>query len=131
MYEMKPSYFTGIEKIDKEHAKLFAYVDETYNLLQEEFLVDKYDQIVMILNELRNYTAEHFAHEEEYMESINHSNLFLQKKEHQNFIDKLAEVDLDSISELDNQDVAIMDILRFLTDWLINHIVKLDTKIGK
>jgi len=34
MYEMKPEYFTGIDFIDKEHARLFAIADEAYQLLK-------------------------------------------------------------------------------------------------
>jgi len=43
MYEMKPEYFTGIDFIDKEHARLFAIADEAYQLLKNEFIPDKYD----------------------------------------------------------------------------------------
>ena len=38
MYEMKPEYFTGITLIDEEHKQLFAYANEAYDLLQEEFI---------------------------------------------------------------------------------------------
>jgi len=70
MYEMKPEYFTGIDFIDKEHARLFAIADEAYQLLKNEFIPDKYDHIMNLVNELKDYTQYHFKHEEEYMESI-------------------------------------------------------------
>lgn len=131
MYEMKPEYFTGITLIDEEHKQLFAYANEAYDLLQEEFIADKYDRIVAILQELRNYTKKHFADEETYMESIQYKRIFTQKIQHQEFIDKLDNIDIDSIEAGENQDEAIIDILEFLTNWLIHHILELDTLIGK
>ncbi|MCI9541387.1 MAG: hemerythrin family protein [Lachnospiraceae bacterium] len=131
MYEMKPEYFTGITLIDEEHKQLFAYANEAYDLLQEEFIPDKYDRIVAILQELRNYTKKHFSDEEAYMESIQYKRIFTQKIQHQEFIDKLDNIDIDSIEAGENQDEAIIDILEFLTNWLIHHILELDTLIGK
>ncbi len=131
MYEMKPEYFTGIEFIDEEHKQLFAYADEAYELLHEQFIPDKYDRIMAILQELRDYTKKHFADEEAYMESIHYKRIFTQKIQHQEFIDKLDSIDMDSIDSAENQDDAIADLLTFLTDWLFHHILELDTKIGK
>lgn len=131
MYEMKPEYFTGIELIDEEHKQLFAYANEAYELLQDEFIPDKYDRIADILQELRDYTKKHFSDEEAYMESISYKRIFTQKIQHQSFIDKLDSIDMDSIDAGENQDEAIADILSFLTDWLIHHILELDTLIGK
>lgn len=131
MYEMKADYFTGIELIDEEHKQLFAYANEAYELLQEQFIADKYDRIIDILQKLRDYTKKHFADEEAYMESINYKRIFTQKVQHEAFIDKLDSVDLESIDAGENQDEAITDLLEFLTDWLIHHILEVDTLIGK
>ena len=65
------------------------------------------------------------------MESINYKRIFTQKVQHQAFIDKLDDIDLDSIDAGQDQDRAIEDILTFLTDWLIHHILEVDTLIGK
>lgn len=131
MYEMKPDYFTGIELIDNEHRQLFDYANEAYELLQDQFVADKYDRIIDILKKLREYTKKHFADEEAYMESINYKRIFTQKVQHQEFIDKLDGIDLESIDAGKNQDEAIADLLGFLTDWLIHHILEVDTRIGK
>ena len=74
MYEMKPEYYIGIDMIDEEHKQIFKYADEAYELLHDEFTVDKYDKIDVILEKLRNYTVKHFTDEEHYMESINYKN---------------------------------------------------------
>ena len=131
MYEMKKEYFTGIELIDSEHSQLFAYANQIYELLHAEFVPDKYDNILVILDELRDYTKKHFADEEAYMESIHYKKIFSQKIQHQAFIEELDNIDLENISEVENQDEMISKMLTFVTDWLKTHILELDTQIGK
>ena len=131
MFEMKPEYYIGIDMIDQEHAQLFAYADEAYELLHDEFTPDKYDKINMILEKLRDYTKKHFADEEAYMESIHYKKIFTQKVQHQQFIEKLAEFIEKHNEETDDQDEQITGILTFLTDWLINHILYVDGQIPK
>lgn len=131
MYEMKPEYYIGIEMIDEEHKQLFKYADEAYELLNDEFTPDKYDKIEAILVKLRDYTEKHFTDEENYMESINYKKLFTQKIQHQEFISKLDEfIDLHK-RETEDQDKQIMDILEYLTEWLVNHILYVDGQIPK
>lgn len=131
MFEMKPEYFTGIALIDEEHQKLFDYANEAYELLHEEFTPDKYDHIAQILGNLREYAIKHFADEEAYMESIQYKRLFTQKVQHQQFIEKLDQFDLAQLNESEHQDDRIKEILGFLTDWLVDHILNVDGLIGK
>lgn len=129
MYEMKDEYLTGIEEIDNEHRRLFEIAEETYVLRNEEFIVDKYDQVREILRELRDYTIMHFEHEEAYMESINYKKMFTQKVQHNEFREKIEGWDLDSIDE--TSDAMIDEILDFLTSWLISHILENDKQIAE
>lgn len=129
MYEMKPEYYIGIDMIDEEHKQLFEYADEAYELLHDEFTPDKYDKIDVILEKLRNYTVKHFSDEEQYMESINYKKLFTQKIQHQEFIQKLDEFMEHHNDEAEDQDEQIMEILKYLTEWLVNHILYVDGQI--
>ncbi len=131
MYEMKPEYYTGINMIDEEHKQLFKYADEAYELLHDEFIPDKYDRIDSILENLRDYTAKHFADEEQYMESINYKKIFTQKVQHQEFIEKLDEFMEQHNDEVEDQDEQITGILKYLTEWLVNHILYVDGEIPK
>lgn len=127
MFEMKEEYKLGVSHIDEEHEKLFQIGESAYQLLKDKYITDKFDKIVDILRELREYTVYHFADEEAYMESINYKRLFTQKMDHANFIKKIDEVNFNKIDA--NQDEAIMGILTFLNDWLINHILEKDLLI--
>ena len=128
MYEMKEEYKIGVELIDEQHKKLFELADKAYLLLKDDFSLDKYDKIVHILEELKDYTIFHFKSEEEYMESINYKRLFTQKIEHEEFIKKIEAIDLRNIDE--KQDESLVKILNFLNDWLTEHILKTDKLIG-
>lgn len=129
MYEFKEEFLTGIEQIDVEHRRLFEIADELYNLKCEEFMPDKYDNIRHILEELRNYTLTHFEHEEAYMESIHYERLPEQKRQHEALEETINDWDVDAIDE--NQDETIEEILRLVTNWLVNHILHEDKLIGK
>lgn len=129
MYEMKEEYKIGVELIDEQHKKLFELADKAYMLLKDDFSLDKYDKIVHIIEELKEYTIFHFKSEEEYMQSINYKRLFSQKIEHAEFIKKIEAIDLRHIDE--NQDEGLVKILNFLNDWLTEHILKTDKLIGK
>ncbi len=129
MFEMKDEYLVGIEMIDEEHRKLFEIAEETYQLLHNEYLADKYDNISDILQELKDYTIEHFQHEEEYMEKIQYKRMFTQKMQHRAFIQKLEEYSSWNLDR--SQDDVIQDIFKFLTDWLTKHIYESDKLIGE
>ena len=120
-------YHTGIAIVDEEHAELFRIIRRANDLITEELLHDKYDEIMGVLNELRNYTVQHFTDEEEYMESINYDGLDIQKKTHEMFVDKLNDINLDDLD--DNQQQYLIELVDFLLMWLVNHILKMDKKI--
>ena len=120
-------YEIGIPSIDEEHRQLFALIEETDRVIHSELLYDKYDEIVNIIDGLRDYTQFHFKNEEAYMESIGYDGLEAQKITHQAFIDKLNEIDLFSVDE--NQQESLEDLISFLLNWLVSHIMKMDKKI--
>lgn len=129
MFEMKDEYLVGIEMIDEEHRKLFEIAERTYQLLHNDYLSDKYDNISDILQELKDYTIEHFRHKEEYMEKIQYKRMFTQKMQHRAFIQKLEEYSSWNLDR--SQDDVIQDIFKFLTDWLTKHIYESDKLIGE
>lgn len=129
MFEMKEEYKVGVPQIDSEHQKLFEIGEKAYQLLKDPYVIDKYDKIVEVIEELKEYTIYHFKHEEEYMESINYKRLFSQKIEHAKFVKKIEDVDLNQIDK--DQDEGIMGILTFLNNWLIYHILEKDLLINE
>ncbi|MDP4126423.1 MAG: hemerythrin family protein [Bacillota bacterium] len=123
----KDEYSIGVELIDEQHKHLFEIGNKIYDLLENYLYVDKYDKIVTIIKELSDYTKYHFKTEEDYMIQIKYPKYFNQKVEHDDFIQKIEEIDL---GELDNnQDKHIRDILTFVFNWVLDHILKKDKLI--
>ncbi|TAH74875.1 MAG: bacteriohemerythrin [Anaerolineaceae bacterium] len=127
MYEMKPEYYTGIDFIDEEHKKLFDIANTAYELLMNDFIPDKYDYIMEVVNELKDYTKYHFDHEETYMNSIKYKRILSQKVSHDDFIEKISQYDSEIIDE--NQKESLLELLDFLTTWLVEHIYRQDKLI--
>ncbi len=125
-------YKTGIELVDNEHAHLFEIIRDTNDLIHAELLHDKYDEIMRLLAELKNYTEFHFHDEEMLMERIHYPQLEAQKRAHSAFVGRLVEIDLSELDDMDNnQQEYLLDLIQFLLGWLSNHILGADKKIGQ
>ena len=118
---------TGIETIDAEHKTLFDIIGKIYKAIEVELVHDKFDLILDILDELKEYTCVHFADEEKYMKEINYDGLAQQVILHEKFIETLNDVNLDHVD--DNQEEYLYEVLNFLQNWLVNHILKVDKLI--
>ncbi len=127
MIKWREEFRIGVEDIDQQHQKLFAIAGEAYELLKNDLLTDKYDRIVSIIEELRDYTVYHFGFEEQYMASIGYKKLLSHKVIHDDFIAKLNEVNLDHIDE--NQDQYLTELLDFVVQWIEKHILGTDKLI--
>lgn len=125
-------YKTGVELIDTEHKQLFDIIREVNDLIHEELLHDKYDEIMRLLAKLREYTEFHFGDEEALMKEIHYPAYDAQKRAHTAFVERLVEIDLSELDAMDdNQQEYLTDLIAFLLTWLTNHILGSDKKIGE
>jgi len=129
MISWRDEFALGVPEIDEQHKNLFAIANRAYEVLKNQLLVDKYDQIVAIFNELKDYTVYHFSYEEEYMKSIGYRKLLSHKVEHDDFIQRINETDLRAIDE--NQEQYLIDTLEFVVSWIEKHILGVDKKIAE
>lgn len=129
MIQWSEEYVIGIDKIDEQHKKLFEIANRAYELLKNPFITDKYDKIVIIIKELKDYTKYHFNYEEKYMQSIGYRRYFSQKLAHDEFIEKINKFDLKNIDN--NQNEAILNLLEVIATWIGEHIKTEDSKISK
>ena len=118
---------TGISMVDEEHKMLFDIIGKIHKAIDVKLVHDKFDLILDILDELKEYTRIHFADEENYMREIGYEGLAQQEILHQKFIETLNDVNLDDVD--DNQEEYLYEVLNFLQNWLINHILKVDKLI--
>lgn len=129
MLEWKDNYNLGIEEIDNQHRHLFKIADKVSELTKDiREGIDCYDDFMEILNELVDYTIYHFDYEEIYMQNNGYDkdDFLVHQVEHKMFVKKLEkfkETDFD-----ENQYEYINNMLTFLVDWIVHHIIDVDSK---
>ena len=129
MLSWKENYTCGIDSIDNQHKKLLEIGSRVYQMLKNEEKLDKYDDIMEVVHELKDYTLYHFNFEEKLMEKHGYENLEEHKKQHSAFVDKLTEMEHKDIDE--NQKKTMMEMLMFIADWIEKHILVSDFEYVK
>ena len=75
----KDKYQIGLEMVDQQHEKLFEIAGRIFDLVKTSDNIDKYDQIMEVIQELKDYTVFHFEEEEAYMEKSGYPKLMSHK----------------------------------------------------
>lgn len=121
MIQWKDSYRIGVDIIDEQHKKLFDLAEEAEGMLELPDHLDKFDDIVEIVNELRDYVKYHFAEEEKILFKIQYSKFFNHKVAHNDFIEYIYELDLEEMDKHQNE--KVLELLRKLNEWLVEHVL--------
>jgi len=114
-------YSLGIGPIDKQHKQLVDLInalDQVKNTANDQY-VDK------VFNTLIQYTENHFEFEEKVLKKISYGDLGPHKLQHQAFVKKISAAK-DNYSLSRNSEKVLNEILEFLKDWLMHHILKED-----
>ena len=125
MYEWTEQWSVGVDTIDAQHRELFAAIN---TLLREEGKTASRD-LAKVLDYLENYVSNHFGLEELYMRRLSYPEFPSHKVEHVAFINDFY----DLRDEYDNNGAApeLADKMgRYMGDWLVNHIGKVDKALG-
>ena len=121
------SMLIGVSKIDDQHKKLIAAIDE---LLQVCAKGEGKSVIAKTLNFVLDYTKEHFADEEALQAQHAYPDMVAHKKLHELFIASVASIKTQF--EQKGADAGLIaKINKTLVDWLVKHINTEDKKIGK
>lgn len=116
---------TGVGEQDNQHKKLIDLI----NQLNDAMLGGKGDQVLgKVLSELVNYTVTHFGYEEKLMAQHGYADTAAHKAEHAKFVQTAG--DLKKKFDSGNAKITT-DIMNFLRDWLTNHIMKTDKRLGQ
>lgn len=126
MFKWKDMYSCNIESIDIQHKKLFELGSKLYVILISKDGLDHYDELIQILEELKEYTVYHFKCEEELMEKYNYEDLEAHREEHDAFIGKIIELEGQDIDS--KQSKVSLEMIEFIANWIEGHILKTDFK---
>jgi len=112
----------GLKVFDDEHKQLVSFVNKLNTALQAG---SAKKTIGEILKSLVNYTQIHFKHEEEYMSLYNYPEYETHKKEHESLTEQVMDF---YTRYMDGKAVFSLELMNFLKDWLIHHILGSDMK---
>ncbi|WP_320175198.1 bacteriohemerythrin [Maridesulfovibrio sp.] len=126
MLKWSDSLSVGVIEIDEQHKGLVSMVNHVYDLL----ISGESDQphVIEVIEGMRRYSVDHFGTEEKYMDEFEYPEAPAHKLKHQEFINKVKEVESGCV---DGTCVLTMDILNYLSDWLVTHISDTDKKLGE
>jgi len=126
MLAWKPEFEFGIAEIDRQHRQLVEIGASIGEMITDKTKSDYYDEIVEKLKELESYTMTHFEYEEAQFDSKNFIGSAAHKFEHKLFVKKLEKY-FSNLENIDsNQDEILVELLTFVSDWLVKHIIKTD-----
>lgn len=119
--EWENKYSVLQDKLDEDHKMLFDTINDLYKVMAvgQGHLI-----VVEILKKLYDYTRTHFKAEEEFMKAANYDGLKIQLEQHRLFLDKIIEFLLDA---KEGSRTLHINIALFLKEWIINHILKIDS----
>ncbi len=112
----------NVRWVDEQHVRLIDLINELHKAMSSG---KGRQAIVSVLDELREYTVFHFGNEEKVFGEIGYPDTLSHKAAHVTFVDKINSFE-DKI--LSGKSSVTMEVLEFLKDWLIKHIMGVDTQ---
>lgn len=122
LIEWGPKFKLGVKAIDDQHKVLVDLINELY----ANFGSAKNKKATQhVLDELINYTVYHFGFEEDMFAKIKFKDSENHIIQHQKFVEKAQKFREDFTN---GNAVLSFEIVDFLKNWLLNHILKIDAK---
>ena len=118
--EWSDKYVLGLSEVDEQHKNLFMLVNKMHDLVVNG---DDQSTVGKVLDELIDYTVEHFATEEKLFKQNEYPDYANHKREH----DDLTQQVLDLQENFREKKVTLsFDLLDFLHNWLNEHTTNSD-----
>ena len=118
-------YNINIKEIDSQHKRLAGIINKFYESVQTN---KSYKILNKILDDLLAESVLHFTREETIMILYKYPGYDADKREHDILSNELTDI---FRGKNENKEDNYTEIAFFLKDWLINHILKDDLKLGK
>ncbi len=115
---------TGVAEIDNDHRHLVELIQKLFHSMMTEKGTAFINNIFI---ELIEYTKTHFDREEAVFERFGFDELDHHKILHKQLIDEVVKKGQHILREGSKQDLSF-ELLNFLKDWLVNHIIREDLK---
>jgi hemerythrin-like metal-binding protein len=122
MFHFSDFYLVGVSQLDLQHQGLFDYFNKIHNGVKRRTPLK---ELIPLLRNMAGYAVDHFSSEEKLMQRANFSGLDQHRAAHIKLTNDLQS----SLDRLERTgDVNILELCRFLKDWIVNHIQVMDKK---
>jgi len=118
----RPEYKLNIKEIDDQHEYFVGILDKLYEAIIHN---SPREELGQLLKMLTGYAVDHFNTEEKYFAEFNYEGTAEHKIKHQELKDKV--LDFQKKFEENSGDISV-DLIDFLEDWLVDHLLNLDQK---
>ncbi|MFA4835441.1 MAG: bacteriohemerythrin [Dehalococcoidia bacterium] len=116
------SFSVGVAELDEQHKKLIGMIN---TLIEAKDAKVESELISETLMRMTEYASIHFSKEEEYMFRYGYPEYELQRHQHKEFRKKAGFLGLDTQQ---NKPSVPEELIRYLREWLTNHILKSDMR---
>lgn len=122
LIQWSDDYSVGVSILDEQHKSIIRMVNKIHAYITSGA---SSEEISEILNQMTQYAMNHFRTEEDYMKLFEYPEFELHRKEHMEYWKKTALFANEAMSG--NKEV-LGDILSFLIDWWMDHILRTDLR---
>lgn len=120
LFTWKEDYSVAVMELDRHHRELFDIVNQIYSCCMSP---DGLDGVSSKIGDLAAYSKYHFAAEEQHMKNIGFIDLERHRAMH---LDFSAKIELMLVSESDNRLDAARELIVYLGNWLLHHVLEED-----
>ena len=124
-FEWNDDLSVGNTFIDNDHRHFIRLLNNLYNAMD---MGRGPDVLGTVLNDLIQYTREHFKREEGVMQDLNYAEFLEHKKEHEKLTRTVLEMQREFIA---GETKLAVSLLKYLFDWLFERIMNVDKKLGQ
>lgn len=116
------NYSVNVGIVDEQHQEIIRLVNEMHDALRQR---KSKEVLGTILNELADYAVRHFTVEEDLFQKYGYPEEAVHKEAHAALVRRVVELKKDFES---GRASINTDVMNFLKDWLINHILRIDKR---
>lgn len=123
--EWSEKYSVGIIELDAQHRKLFLLYND---LIYAMYKGVGYQELESALNELLDYTINHFMTEENYLKKYGYPELEPHMIAHRDFRNLIYNLNKDFHEK---KPVLTMEVIDYVKKWLNEHVLGVDQRYKK
>jgi len=123
--EWNDTFSVHVQELDEHHQRIIEMINGLRNILEQD-TADA--EVVAVVHNLIDYASTHFRTEERYMMQFGFAESESHEAEHDRFIEQVL-VYQERLNR--GEKVILAELLRFLKDWLVQHILGTDKQYSQ